>query len=136
MYNYKDIKNNVKNSQKLVYWFNEHDLLIVGQNKIQTKEYIKKLSYNGLLYRFNISFHTGNKIDQGGVIALNIQLYNKIGNTLEKITNNKKNGIIWFDKYTLEVSGWRENKIISIYNIIKQPSFKFSFGITTVKKLI
>ena len=138
-YNYEDIKNKLKESKKLVYWLDEKgNILLVDSSKTKSKEKIKKVKYNGILFRFNISFHTGSKAWQGGPIAMHTTVFNKELKELSNVKNTQfdhKNGIIWFDKDYLEMKGWKENYINIAHKILTKKSFKFNIGIYIFSQL-
>ena len=129
-YNYNDIKNEIKESDKLIYWLNEKgEIILTDKSKNNSKYKILKMKkINGLLYRFTLTFHTGKKPGQGGPLAINIMLFNKEGNELLKVFNNK-HGIIWFSQDYLERRGWRESFINLTYNIVSRKNFEFKIRI-------
>jgi hypothetical protein len=135
-YNYINIKNEIKESNKLIYWLNEKgEIILVDKNKNSSKNKIKKIkNLTGLLYRFTLTFHTGKKPGQGGPLAINIILFNKDGNTLSKVFNNK-HGIIWFSQNYLERMGWKINYINIIYEIVSRKNFEFKIRIYLFDKL-
>ena len=136
-YNYNDIKNNIKDSGKLIYWLNEKgEIILTDNSKNNSKNKIKKnKNLTGLLYRFTLTFHTGIKPGQGGPLAINIMLYNKDKNELLKVSENK-NGIIWFTKDYLERRGWKDNFINLTYNIVSRKNFEFKIRIYIFDELL
>lgn len=109
-YNYIDIKKDIKESGKLIYWLNEKGkIILIDKSKNSSNNKIKKIKkLTGLLYRFTITFHTGKKPGQGGPLAINIILFNKDENVLSKVLDDK-HGTIWFKQDYLERMGWKNN---------------------------
>ena len=134
---YNEIKNNIKDSGKLIYWLNEKGtILLVNNKKSQAKIELKKMKHiSGLLYRFNLSFHTGYKPGQGGPIAINIRTFEKTNSTITKVPGYK-NGIIWISKDYIELRGWQEKYINFVYNIINKKNFQFKIGIYILDELL
>ena len=128
--NYKDIKNTIKKSNKLVYWLDEKgSIILIDSDKNISKSKIKSMNkISGLFYRFNLTFHTGKNIGQGGPLAINIRLFNKIDNNITRVSGYK-NGIIWFPKNYLERRDWQDKYIDMTFNIITRPKFQFKIGI-------
>ena len=125
---YKDIKKSIKDSDRLVFWYdNNSNLLLVDKDKNISKNKIKKINYNGFLYRLNLSFHHGDKYGQGGPLAVHTMIFNKDNKELKKIASNK-NGVIWFDKKWLEDMNWREKYLDIIIKKLKG-SFEFKIGV-------
>lgn len=61
-FNYEDIKNSIKESGKLIYWYTEDGkLLVVDSSKKASRKKLLKTKYEGNLYRFSITFHRGQK---------------------------------------------------------------------------
>lgn len=138
--NYDEIKNSIKKSGKLIYWFNSNNkLLVVDSSKSLSKKKITKIKYDGLLYRLSITFHTGTKIGQGGQLSIICRLFHLKNNKLIKIDNDgeplsdnnlkNKNGVIWFEKRWLERRGKWNDKWLEM--IIKKlcSNFQFKIGI-------
>lgn len=136
-YIYNDIKNNIKESGKLIYWLNEQgDIILVDHSKNTSKNKIKKIKkLRGLLYRFTLTFHTGKKIGQGGPLAINIMLFNKDENQLLKVSGNK-NGVIWFSQDYLERRGWKDEFINLTYTIVSRKNFEFKIRIYIFHQLL
>lgn len=136
-YNYNDIKKEIKESKKLIYWLNDKgDIILIGDDKNITKDKIMKdRKVSGLLYRFVLTFHTGKKPGQGGPLAINIRPYIKECGSLSNGPSNKS-GIIWFDQDYLERRGWRENFITLTYSIITRKSFEFKIRIYVFDQLL
>ena len=136
-YNYNDIKNNIKDSGNLIYWLNEKgDIILVDKSKNTSKNKINKMKkLTGLLYRFTLTFHTGDKPGQGGPLAINIMLFNKDGDNLSKVFENK-NGIIWFTKDYLERRGWKDNFINLTHSIVSRKNFEFKIRIYIFDELL
>lgn len=134
---YNDIKNNIKKSKKLIYWLNNKgDIILTDENKNISKVKIKNMkNITGLLYRFHLTFHTGQKPGQGGPLAINIRLFEKNGNNILKVSGYK-NGIIWIAKNYLERRGWKENFINLIFNIVSKKTFEFKIRIYILHQLL
>lgn len=59
---YEKIKNAIKESGKLIYWYTEDGkLLVVDSSKKASRKKLLKTKYEGNLYRFSITFHRGQK---------------------------------------------------------------------------
>ena len=136
-YVYNDIKNNIKESGKLIYWLNEKgEIILVDNSKNTSKDKIKKMkNLKGLLYRFVLTFHTGKKPGQGGPLAINIILFNKDSDQITKISNNK-HGVIWFSQDYLERRGWKDNFINLTYDIVSRKNFEFKIRIYIFHQLL
>lgn len=127
---YHNIKKQIINSNKIIYWLNERgDILLIDYDKNISKSKIKKMNnISGSLYRFNLTFHTGKKPGQGGPIAINIRAFNKINNKINRISGYK-NGVIWFPRDYLERRGWQDKYINMTFNIVTRSKFQFKIGI-------
>ena len=136
-YDYNNIKNDIKESGKLIYWLNEKgEIIIVDNSKNTSKDKIKKMkNLKGLLYRFVLTFHTGKKPGQGGPLAINIILFNKDSDQITKISNNK-HGVIWFSQDYLERRGWKDNFINLTYDIVSRKNFEFKIRIYIFHQLL
>jgi hypothetical protein len=135
-YNYIDIKNDIKKSGKLCYWFDHSgNNILTGNNKnITTNQMMKLDKKEGVYYRFIITFHTGKKPGQGGPIGVKVQEW-KQDDTFHKV-HGYKNGIIWFDRNYLERMGWKDNYIDKIYEIISRKNFEFKIRIYVFHQLL
>jgi hypothetical protein len=130
---YNEIKKNLKESGKLVYWFDDNGkILLITDTK--NKENIKKNKYNGLMFRFNITFHSGKKPGQGGPIAVNVRMFNKENNIISSISGYK-NGVIWFPLDYLESRGWNKKYMKIIHSIVTRKKFEFKIGIYNYDEL-
>lgn len=144
MLDYDEIKNSIKESGKLIYWFDSNNkLLVTDSSKTSSKKKVSKIKYNGILYRLSITFHTGKKIGQGGQLSVTCRLFYLKDNKLIKINNDSesvdlsanknnlknKNGVIWFEKKWLERKGVWNDKWLEM--IIKKlgSGFEFKIGI-------
>jgi hypothetical protein len=126
---YEQIRDSIKESGRRLFWYGSNSkLLVVGPSKTITRIQIKNTKYEGLLYRLSITFHKGDKLGQGGPIAVRCAKFNLEDNTLRKI-KDKQNGIIWFDKEWLETQRkWNDNWLnLILLDLID--GFKFGFGI-------
>lgn len=135
----QDIKKELKNGD-LVYWYDtESKLILSGGSKIDTlKEINKKKLKNGTkLIRLAVSFHSGEKIGQGGPIAVNSKLFEVIDGKVKKNKwADKLIGYIWFGQNYLERSGWKKYYIPDIIEKLNSGNFKFVFGVTKYEKNI
>jgi hypothetical protein len=116
-----------------IYWYNNNGkLLLSGNSKSQTKEKIKKIKYEGLLYRLHITFHTGTKGGQGGPVAVRVAVFDKKNKQVKRTyegDNYQKNGVVWFDKNMLEIRGWNNKYLDLIIYKLKNNKLKFKGGI-------
>jgi hypothetical protein len=138
MKNYLEIREKLREGP-LVYWYDDKGkLLLKGKSKNETKKQVKKLKYDGLLIRLNITFHTGIKGHQGGPIAVRVKLFEKKGNKLtHKIKGDYTymNGRVWFKLIFILTSKWRERYLdLIIYQLLKG-KLKFKFGIVSYTQL-
>jgi hypothetical protein len=136
-YNYIDIKKDIKESGKLIYWLNEKgEIILIDKSKNSSNNKIKKIKkLTGLLYRFTITFHTGKKPGQCGPLAINIILFNKDENVLSKVLDDK-HGTIWFKQDYLERMEWKNNYINLTYDIVSRKNFEFKIRIYLFDKLL
>ncbi len=135
---YLKIKKSIKEGP-LVYWYDEEGKLILnGKSKNETKKQVKKLKYDGILIRLNITFHTGKKGWQGGPIAVNIKIFEKKGNKLtHKIKDDfyQMNGKVWFSFNFILTSKWREKYLDLIILKLLKGKLKFKGGIVNYTQL-
>lgn len=138
-YDIQDIKKELKNGD-LVYWYDtDSKLILSGGSKISTqKELNKKKLKNGTkLIRLAISFHSGDKIGQGGPIAVNSKLFEVNDSKINKIEwRDNLIGYIWFGQNYLERTGWKSYFLTKIINKLNGSNFEFVFGITKYEKNI
>lgn len=135
MFDYNNIKANIKNSNKLIYWYDKKgNLLLTDLKKKESKDKIKKINYDGLLYRLNITFHNESNYGQGGPLAVNCNVFSKKDQNISKIVNNK-NGIIYFEKDWLERKNWNE-KWLDIIAKKLAGKFEFKLGIYKFNNII
>lgn len=138
-YDIRDIKKELKNGD-LVYWYNtDSKLVLSGDTKISTlKELNKKNLKNGTkLIRLVISFHSGEKIGQGGPIAVNSKLFEVMDNKVKKNKwGDKLIGYVWFGLNFLERTGWKKYFMTDIINKLNSGNFGFVFGVTKYEKNI
>jgi hypothetical protein len=129
-FNYEDIKNSIKESGKLIYWYTEDGrLLVVDSSKKASRKKLLKTKYEGNLYRFSITFHRGEKFGQGGELAVHCRHFKVEDGKIIKITQYNKNGTIWFRKRWLEAQRkWDDHFLERIIRGFNQ-GFKFGFGI-------
>jgi len=135
---YLKIKKSIKEGP-LVYWYDDKgELLLKGKSKNETKKQVKKLSYEGILFRLNITFHTGKKGFQGGPIAVRVKVFEKKGNKLtHKIKGDfyQMNGKVWFLLNFILTSKWRERYLDIIILKLLEGKLKFKGGIVHYTKL-
>lgn len=133
MKEFGQIKKTIKENNKIVYWFDEKgNILEVSHTKNKSK--IKKTKYEGILYRFNITFHSGKKPGQGGPIAVNIRTFTKEKQNISPLSGYK-NGVIWFPKEFIEDKGWNEKYMRVIHSIVSRKKFEFKIGIYNYDEL-
>ena len=90
-----------------IYWYDEKGKLLLSDNsKTKAQKKIKKIKYEGVLYRLVMSFHTGKLLGQGGPLAIHCQVFKKENDKLTKI-RPKSTGFVWFPLSYLERSGWK-----------------------------
>jgi len=123
------IKQSIIDSGRLIFYFSDDkdniEPLVVGKSKTETRKEMSKLPYEGKLYRLSITFHTGEKMAQGGPMAVHVREFIKKGSKIT-VSKSNKNGIIWFDKTYLETSRkWDEAKLKII---MKRILGNFTFG--------
>jgi len=130
MFDYTTIKTAIKDSGKIIYWYDKNGKLLLTDNKKKvSKNKIKKLNYTGILFRLSISFHRGDIYGQGGQLAVKSVLFEKENNQVKRMAS-KKNGFIWFEKSWLEKKNWQE-KWLDL--IVKKLMGKFEFGLGVYK---
>jgi len=138
MKNYLEIREKLREGP-LVYWYDDKGkLLLKGKSKNETKKQVKKLKYDGLLIRLNITFHTGIKGHQGGPIAVRVKLFEKEGTKMSHKVDDEfeqMNGRVWFPLKFLETSGWRDRYLDLIILKLLKGKLKFKFGIVMYTKL-
>jgi hypothetical protein len=135
MSNYEKIKKYLRDSERLIYWYDSHGkLLIVDSSKSESRKKLLKKNYTGELFRLAITFHTGLVVGQGGPLAVRCRHFYINNKIIHKIPNDKdsdKNGIIWFRKEWLDLKrkGWSDEWLEIIIDKIKKKSFRFGLGI-------
>jgi hypothetical protein len=127
---YEKIKQSIKDSGRLIYWYDaKGTLLVVDSSKSASRKKLIETNYEGELYRLALTFHTGIKFAQGGPIAVHCRKFNLIDKKIIKI-QSKKNGIIWFNKDYLETRRkWDETWLKIIINQLRG-NLELGFGIT------
>lgn len=127
---YTDIKNKIKNNLDFIFWVDKKGkILVKGRETIKTLKDLSKKKYEGLVYKLYLSFHTGKKLDQGGVIAINTVEYLKEKKDIKATHNSNKSGRFWIKKDYLERNGWNELYIKVVGKKVGNKSFKYNFGI-------
>ncbi len=127
---YEKIKQSIKDSGRLIYWYDaKGKLLVVDSSKSASRKKLLKTNYEGELYRLALTFHTGNKYGQGGPIAVHCRKFNLIDKKIIKI-QGKKNGIIWFNKGFLETERIWDNSWLEIIIKKLRGNLELGFGIT------
>jgi hypothetical protein len=129
-FNYDDIKKEIKESGKLIYWYSDKGkLLVTDSSKSASRKKLLKTKYEGYLYRFSITFHTGKKYMQGGPLAVNVRYFNVEDGKIKKITGEGQNGTIWFKKEWLEAQTKWENRWLERIVSKMMKGYKFGIGL-------
>jgi hypothetical protein len=126
---YEQIRDSIKQSGRTIFWYDSNGkLLVVDSSKNKSRKKLLQTKYKGLVYRLSITFHTGNKLGQGGPLAVRCVKFNIDNSIINKI-KDEQNGIFWFDKKWLEIQRkWNEKWLnLIILKLIK--GLKFGFGI-------
>jgi hypothetical protein len=126
---YEEIRDSIKESGRRIFWYDSKGkLLVVDSSKKESRKKLLKTKYEGLLYRLSITFHIGNKLGQGGPLAVRCTKFNLEDGKISRI-RDKQNGVIWFSKNLLETSRkWKENWLdLIILDLLK--GMTFGFGI-------
>ena len=126
---YEEIRDSIKDSGRRIFWYDSKgNLLVVDSSKSKSRNKLLKTKYKGLLYRLSITFHVGNKLGQGGPLAVRCSKFNLENKVISKI-KDEQNGIFWFSRDWLETRRkWNESWLnIIILKLIK--GIKFGFGI-------
>lgn len=127
---YERIKNSIKESGKLIYWYSDKGkLLVTDSSKSASRKKLLKTKYEGYLYRFSITFHTGKKYMQGGPLAVNVRYFNVEDGKIKKITGEGKNGTIWFKKEWLEAKRKWQDKWLDMIILSLNEGYKFGIGL-------
>lgn len=141
MYDISEIKKEIKESKKLVYWYQESSpkpkLILTGDSKKKTKSKIERANIKDgqKFIRLSISFHTGQKIGQGGKIAIKTNTYIVENKSLKrKNWDENINGEVWFPDEFLDRSGWKEYFFDNIAFKVNNGSIKFGFSIVKYNK--
>jgi len=126
---YEEIRDSIKESGRKIFWFDSKgNELVVDSSKSSSRKKLLKSKYQGIVYRLSITFHSGNKLGQGGPLAIRCAKFNVEDKTISKV-KDKQNGNVWFDGEWLETRRkWNETwlKIIAS-DLVKGK--KFGFGI-------
>jgi hypothetical protein len=130
-YKYEKIRDSLKESGKLIYWYDSKGkLLVTDSSKKESRKKLLKTGYEGDLYRLSITFHTGERVGQGGPIAIHCRTFKIEDGEIQKV-RGYKNGIIWFEKdWLITMRKWQD---VWLNIIIKKllGNFKFGIGIKT-----
>jgi hypothetical protein len=133
MFDYQEIKKNIK-SEKVCFVYeinlnnNKFALILKSNNKSGAKNKLRQITpknSNDYFYIIlKLTFHTGTKFGQGGVIAAVLSSYLLENNVLKNILNiNDKKynyikdniiGPVWFTKNFIEKNGWNYNYLDNI----------------------
>ncbi len=123
---YDKIRDSLKESGKLIYWYDsEGKLLVTDNSKSSSRKKLLKTKYQGDLFRLSITFHSGKKVGQGGPIAVHCRTFKLEDSVIVKIPGSK-NGIIWFEKTWLETERKWDDVWLKI--IIKKLMGNHKFG--------
>jgi len=118
MFNYEDIRNELKKNKYVIYKVKNNkfifELKFNGTKSELIEELGKKIKNFDYFICFKFGFHTGTKPLQGGPLSVTISTFDFIEN---KFKNGKQiNGKIWFQKKYLEKFGWKDNYLNEILN--------------------
>lgn len=126
---YERIKNAIKESGKLIYWYKESgELLIVDSSKKASRKKLLNSKYEGYLYRFSFTFHTGKKYMQGGPLAVHVRHFKMEDNKILAIRDDQ-NGVVWFDKEWLVAQRRWDNEWFDVMIIKLNKGYKFGIGL-------
>lgn len=121
-----DIKNDIKDNQDFIWWIDmKGNIIMSGREHAKLEKQMLK-EKDGEYYKLYLSFHTGRKFDQGGVLAINVRNFEKEGKKLKNLRDNR-NGVYWVKKRQLESRGWKLSFINQV--IIKITKYGFEFGL-------
>ena len=126
--NWVDIKKDIKENQDFIWWIDMKGKILFSGRESDPLEKKMIKEKNGDYYKLYLSFHTGKKFGQGGVLAINVRSYNKEGKKLTNVRDDR-NGRYWVRQRDLEVIGWKINFLIKVIRKITKKSFKFGLGI-------
>ncbi len=140
-YDISEIKKEIKESNKLVYWYQEAypnpKLILVGDSKKKTKAKIERANpYDNIKFiRLSIGFHSGEKVGQGGKISVRVKTFISDNKTLKpKHWEENLNGEVWFPDNFLELQGWKKYYLDKIAYKINYATIKFGFSIVNYNK--
>ena len=123
-----DIKNDIKDNQDFIWWIDmKGNIIMSGREHAKLEKQMLK-EKDGEYYKLYLSFHTGRKFGQGGVLAINVRSYEKDGKKLSNL-RDQKNGKFWVTKRKLESRGWKLSFINQVISKITRYGFKFTIGI-------
>lgn len=123
-----DIKNDIKDNQDFIWWINmKGNIIMSGREHAKLEKQMLK-EKDGEYYKLYLSFHTGRKFDQGGVLAINVRNFEKEGKKLKNLRDNR-NGVYWVKKRDLEILGWKLSFIKRVISKITRYDFEFGLGI-------
>ncbi len=126
---YDKIRDGLKESGKLIYWYDSKgNLLVTDSSKSSSRKKLLKTKYSGDLYRLSITFHSGTKVGQGGPIAVHCRTFKLEDGNITKIPGYK-NGIVWFDKSWLETRRKWDDIWLKIIVDKLMGNLKFAIGI-------
>ena len=126
-----DIKKDIKENQDFIWWIDMKGKILLSGRESEPLEKKMLKEKDGEYYKLYLSFHTGKRVDQGGVLAINVRSYNKEG---KKLTNTRdgRNGEYWVRQRDLEIIGWTIDYVKEVINKIKKKGFKFGLGINRI----
>ena len=123
-----DIKNDIKDNQDFIWWIDmKGNIIMSGREHAKLEKQMLK-EKDGEYYKLYLSFHTGRKFDQGGVLAINVRNFEKEGKKLKNLRDNR-NGVYWVKKRDLEILGWKLSFIKRVITKITKYGFEFGLGI-------
>ncbi len=127
MTTYEEIKQSIKDSKRLIFWYDSKGkLLIVDSSKSASRKKLLKTKYEGETYRLAITFHTGTHFGQGGQLAVHCRKFIIEDNKIIKVKGDS-NGIIWFEKDWLKTNREWDEVLLDI--IVRKLIRGFNFGI-------
>ena len=126
--NWVDIKKDIKENQDFIWWVDMKGKIIFSGRESEPLEKKMLKEKDGEYYKLYLSFHTGKKFGQGGVLAINVRSYNKEGKKLTNIRDDR-NGRYWVKQRQLENRNWSMVFLNQVIRKITKKGFEFELGI-------